>query len=63
MFIDLVDAKRIIVFIKNYIQREVRILRHLGGHENIVEIVDLFAQPYVFIIRLFRELNVLKIYI
>lgn len=48
MFLDLVDAKRIIVFhIYNYyLQREVRILRHIGNHENVVELVDLFAQPY-----------------
>lgn len=37
MFHDLVDAKRVL--------REVKLLRHLRGHENIVELLDLMTAP------------------
>lgn len=37
MFHDLVDAKRIL--------REVKLLRHLRGHENVVELLDLMTAP------------------
>jgi|TARA_B110000208_G_scaffold191669_2_gene259484 mitogen-activated protein kinase 1/3 len=37
MFQDLVDAKRIL--------REVKLLRHLDGHQNVVGIRDLMTQP------------------
>ena len=37
MFQDLIDAKRIL--------REIKLLRHLGRHDNIVEILDLMTAP------------------
>ena len=36
-FLDLVDAKRIL--------REIRLLRHLGAHENIIRILDIMTMP------------------
>lgn len=37
VFADLIDAKRIL--------REVKLLRHLGGHDNIIEIIDIMTGP------------------
>lgn len=37
MFSDLVDAKRIV--------REIKLLRHFDGHENIINIVDIMTIP------------------
>ena len=36
-FQDLVDAKRIM--------REIKLLRALGGHENVIGIVDIITMP------------------
>ena len=35
VFLDLIDAKRIL--------REIKLLRHLGKHENIVDILDIMT--------------------
>lgn len=37
VFLDLIDAKRIL--------REIKLLRHLGKHENIVDILDIMTGP------------------
>lgn len=37
VFSDLVDAKRIV--------REIKLLRHFDGHENIIDIVDIMTIP------------------
>lgn len=37
VFLDLIDAKRIL--------REIKLLRHLGKHENIIEILDIMTAP------------------
>lgn len=37
MFQDLIDAKRIL--------REIKLLRHLGRHDNIIEIIDIMTGP------------------
>lgn len=37
LFVDLVDAKRVL--------REIKLLRHLGAHENVVEVLDLMTSP------------------
>uniref|UniRef100_A0A7S0JZD0 Mitogen-activated protein kinase n=1 Tax=Cafeteria roenbergensis TaxID=33653 RepID=A0A7S0JZD0_CAFRO len=37
VFADLIDAKRIL--------REIKLLRHLGGHDNIIEIIDIMTGP------------------
>lgn len=37
VFQDLIDAKRIL--------REIKLLRHLGRHENVVELMDLMTGP------------------
>lgn len=39
VFKDLIDAKRIL--------RELKLLRHLGGHENIIWILDVMVYPRV----------------
>ena len=35
VFLDLIDAKRIL--------REIKLLRHLGKHENIVDVLDIMT--------------------
>jgi serine/threonine protein kinase len=37
VFRDLTDAKRIL--------REIKLLRHLGGHQNIIWILDIMVSP------------------
>lgn len=37
VFQDLIDAKRIL--------REIKLLRHLGKHENIIELFDIMTTP------------------
>ena len=39
VFEDLIDAKRIL--------REIKLLRHLGEHENIIHIIDIMTMPPV----------------
>lgn len=37
MFTDLIDAKRIL--------REIKLMRHLGRHDNVIEILDMMTTP------------------